>query len=86
MLVGERGRKLAEKERRDCRRDTFRAVPDRLRFSLAIVSKHVGQIESKEPSLFDLCGKKGGSVRAIVRPLSGKNFQHTRALSIKMFN
>jgi hypothetical protein len=41
---------------------------------------------AKEPSLFRLSGKKGGTVRAIVRPLSGENFQRTRALSRKMFN
>jgi hypothetical protein len=34
------------------------------------VSRHFRQIESKEPSRFRLCGKKGGSVRTIVLPLS----------------
>jgi ActR/RegA family two-component response regulator len=38
-------------------------------FSFAMVAKHVGQLESKERSLFCLCGNKGGRVKAIVRPL-----------------
>jgi hypothetical protein len=33
LPLRERGRRFAEKEWRDCRRDTFRALPDRLRFS-----------------------------------------------------
>ena len=37
---------------------------------MAIVSRHFRQIESKEPSLFRLCGKKVGSVGTIVRPSS----------------
>jgi hypothetical protein len=41
--------------------------------SLLIVSKHFKQMESKEPSLFFLCGKTLGVVRIIVRALSGEN-------------
>jgi hypothetical protein len=41
-------------------------------FSFAMVAKHFGQMESKERSLFCLCGNKVGSVKAIVRPLSGE--------------
>jgi hypothetical protein len=44
-------------------------------------------MESKEPSLFRLCGKKGGRGRIITSvSLSAENLQHTAAVPRKMFN
>jgi hypothetical protein len=45
-------------------------------------------MESNEPSLFRLCGKKGGRVVGVIASvsLSGENLQLTEAVFRKMFN